>query len=80
MAAIASRLPGGGELDPVVRLVVDQAAIGQALDRGGHRARRQAQALGEDPGVGAAVFGQAVDGLQGLAVAFRQACKLDFDG
>ena len=77
---MASWLPGDRELDAVVRLVVDEAAVGQALDRGGHRARRQTQPLGQDPGVGAAVLGQAIDGLQGLTVAFRQACELVFDG
>jgi len=67
------------QLDPVVRLVVDEPAVGQTLDGRGDGAGRQAQPLGEDPGVGPAVLGQAVDRLQRLAVALRQARKLCFD-
>ena len=70
---------GHRQLDAVVRLVVNEPAVGQALDGRGDGAGRQAQPLGEDPGVGPAVLGQAVDRLQRLAVALRQARKLCFD-
>jgi hypothetical protein len=69
-----------GQLDAVIRLVVDEPAVGQALDGRGDGAGRQAQPLGEDPGVGPAVLGQAVDRLERLAVAFREGRKLRFDG
>jgi hypothetical protein len=68
------------ELDTLVGLMVDEPAVGEALDGRGDRARRQAQPFGQDPGVGAAVLGQAIDRLQGLAIAFRQGCELVFDG
>ena len=51
--AIAARRPGGGELDAAVRLVVDEAPVGEALHGGGDRARREAEPLGQDAGVGA---------------------------
>jgi hypothetical protein len=71
---------GDSELDAVVRLVVDEPAVGQALDGRGDGAGREAEPLGEDPGVGPAVLGQAVDRLQRLAVAFGKTRKLRFDG
>jgi hypothetical protein len=71
---------GDRQLDAVVRLVVDEPAVGQALDGRGDGAGRQAQPLGEDPGVGPAVLGQAIDRLERLAVAFRETRKLRFDG
>jgi hypothetical protein len=50
--------------------VVDEAAIGEALHRRGHRAGAQAQTLGERAGVGTAVARQPVDGFQSLAIGF----------
>jgi hypothetical protein len=50
--------------------VVDEAAVGQPLDRGGHGARAQAQPLRERAGVGTTVTRQAVDGFERLAIWF----------
>src|SRR3954466_3741565 len=90
MAAIARRRPAivsstpwygsAAARPPVLGRGVEDPATREPLDRGGDGSRRQAQPLGQDPGVGAAVLGQPVDGLEGLPVAFRQTGKLIFDG
>ena len=72
--------PVGGELDALVRLVVDEAAVGQALDGGGDGAGRQAEPLGQHAGVGVAVARKAVNGLQRLAISFGEGFHLGFDG
>src|SRR5439155_26844873 len=69
----------GGQLDALVRLVIHELAVGQTLDRRRYGPRRQAEALGEDAGVGVAVLRQAVDRLQGLAIAFGEGVEQCFD-
>jgi hypothetical protein len=65
------RPPAGvGQLDAAVRLVVDEPAVGEPLDRRGDRARREPEPLGELARVGAAVAREPVDGFQRLAIRF----------
>ena len=70
----------GGQLHALVRLVVDKAPVGEPLHRGGDRARGQAEAVGQDPGMGVAVARKPVDGLQRLAIGFGQGVHVGFDG
>ena len=49
--------------------VVDQAPVGQLLERGRDRARRDAEGLGQNAGVGVGlVLGMAIDRLERLAL------------
>ena len=73
MAATAVCWPGGGEADALVRPVVDQLAVGEALHRGGDGAGGQPEHVGERAGVRLrAISGQAVDGLEGLSFGLRE--------
>ena len=72
--------PSVGELDALVRLVVDEAAVGEALDRGGDRAGRQAEPLGQDPVWASPSRRKPVNGLQRLAIGFGEGFHLGFDG
>ena len=66
-------LAEGGEGHALVGPVVDEAAIGEALDGGGDGAGGQAEDVGERAGVGlGAVAGQAVDGLEGLSLGLGE--------
>jgi hypothetical protein len=58
------------QFDAAVRLVVDEPAVGQALDGRRDRARRQAQALGERARVRATVPRKPVNGFQRFAIGF----------
>ncbi len=57
-----------GQLDTLVRLVVDEAAICEPLDGRGHGSRRQTEAFGQHTGVGVAVTRKAINRLQCLAI------------
>ena len=75
---------GFGQLDPVVGGVDGQAPVGQLLDGGGHGAGRDAerggQVAGPGPGSGLRARRQAPDGLQRLALGFRQGRIHNFAG
>jgi hypothetical protein len=60
--------------------VVDQIAVGEALQGGGDRARGQPEALGEVAGVRVAVARKTVDRLQRLAFALGEGGEELFDG
>jgi len=62
--------PDRRQFDAAVRLVVDEPAIGEALDGRGDRARCQPEPLRERARVRTTVARQPVDGFQRFAIRF----------